>query len=453
MQYNQPYGVSDPNAPYINGNPSTGTMGSIPPAASIEYPQREIVNLIADAGLATPDNADLHQLSKSVQSMLLISDDDAGTANAYQVTMTPAPGAYFKYMTVICKIGNTNTGASVLNVNAMGPKPIRHPADNSELAAGELIINSIACFIFDGTIFHLVWTSGSTIGSTGTGGGGGGGTIYLTKPVDFYVNANTGNDNYDGLTAAFSTGIHGPFLTLQKAASVINRYNLNGFNVNVHVADGNYGAFTLPSPSGTGSVIWTGNTANPGNCLIYTDNYTAVAGGQIGNQTMQGFKTRSSGNWTVHGDPLCCIYISGNNSTLTISAFEFNGSPGAMVSVGRSAQLTFSGNSTFTISGSSTGNPSWTGGFLYAFMGGNIQTPTTNPPTVQITAAISLTQFILASINAMAQMFVTSFPGAGNVTGSKYGASLNGVVNSSGSGANYYPGSTAGTLTSGGQYA
>ena len=48
MQYNPPYGVSDPNAPYINGNPSTGTMGSIPPAASIEYPQREIVNFISD---------------------------------------------------------------------------------------------------------------------------------------------------------------------------------------------------------------------------------------------------------------------------------------------------------------------------------------------------------------------------------------------------------------------
>ena len=62
MQYNQPYGVSDPNAPYINGNPSTGTMGSIPPAASIEYPQREIVNLITDAEM-TPTNSDLHQLA------------------------------------------------------------------------------------------------------------------------------------------------------------------------------------------------------------------------------------------------------------------------------------------------------------------------------------------------------------------------------------------------------
>ena len=32
MQYNQPYGVTDTNAPYINGNPTTGTMGSSRPA-------------------------------------------------------------------------------------------------------------------------------------------------------------------------------------------------------------------------------------------------------------------------------------------------------------------------------------------------------------------------------------------------------------------------------------
>ena len=45
MLYNQPYGkppeVTWGDTPYINGNPSTGTPGSIPPAASIEYPHNE----------------------------------------------------------------------------------------------------------------------------------------------------------------------------------------------------------------------------------------------------------------------------------------------------------------------------------------------------------------------------------------------------------------------------
>jgi hypothetical protein len=46
MQYNQPFGISDPNAGYINGNPEIGQQGSIPPAFSIEHDQREIVAVI-----------------------------------------------------------------------------------------------------------------------------------------------------------------------------------------------------------------------------------------------------------------------------------------------------------------------------------------------------------------------------------------------------------------------
>lgn len=81
MKYNVPYGLPDETTlygtPYINGNPTTGTMGSIPPAASIEYDQREIVAVIqwaADHGYhdmagalcANPTNADLQQLLKAI---------------------------------------------------------------------------------------------------------------------------------------------------------------------------------------------------------------------------------------------------------------------------------------------------------------------------------------------------------------------------------------------------
>ena len=82
MKYQQPYGVSDPNAGYINGNPSTGTMGSIPPAASIEYPQREIVNLISDAGAVVPADTDLHGNWQRVSKAVAINFGvDIGIAN------------------------------------------------------------------------------------------------------------------------------------------------------------------------------------------------------------------------------------------------------------------------------------------------------------------------------------------------------------------------------------
>ncbi len=45
MDYIPPVGGAA-DAPYIDGNPNTCTEGSIPPAAAIEYPMREIVNAI-----------------------------------------------------------------------------------------------------------------------------------------------------------------------------------------------------------------------------------------------------------------------------------------------------------------------------------------------------------------------------------------------------------------------
>jgi hypothetical protein len=101
MLYNQPYGVSDPNAAYINGNPSTGTMGSIPPAASIEFDQREIVAVISYANAhaltdyngapcAVPSNADLTQLAKAIFGIAHGGASKALTG----VIMYATPGSY-----------------------------------------------------------------------------------------------------------------------------------------------------------------------------------------------------------------------------------------------------------------------------------------------------------------------------------------------------------------------
>jgi hypothetical protein len=79
MKYNQPFGVSDPNAPYSNGNPATGVQGSIPQMEAIEYDQREVVDTISTANLRTyrdfagvscaqPTNTDLTQLRKAIEA-------------------------------------------------------------------------------------------------------------------------------------------------------------------------------------------------------------------------------------------------------------------------------------------------------------------------------------------------------------------------------------------------
>src|SRR4051812_42459906 len=227
LKYNQPYGISDPNGSYINGNPATGQMGSIPPAESIEYPQREIVNLIASAALAAPANTDLKQLAKAVQSSRLLYGADAGTSNAYQITLNPAPDALVAGMMFLVKIGNANTGPSVLNVNGLGPKPIVHH-DGTDLRPGELAAGAMELFAYDGVKYELAWSGISS----------GAGPIYLTNNADYYINAGAGNDSWDGLSAVYSSGIHGPFKTLQRAANEVPKYNLNNWNMTMHVANG-----------------------------------------------------------------------------------------------------------------------------------------------------------------------------------------------------------------------
>jgi hypothetical protein len=65
MQYTQPFGVTDPNASYVNANPATGAAGSIPPGAALEAAQREIVYCITQAGLS-PSSANLTQLWQAI---------------------------------------------------------------------------------------------------------------------------------------------------------------------------------------------------------------------------------------------------------------------------------------------------------------------------------------------------------------------------------------------------
>ena len=82
MQYNQPLDQpSNANAPYIDGNPAAGIQGSIVPAASIEYDQREVVEVITRANVrgysdfsgvpcAVPANTDLSQLRKAIEGYI-----------------------------------------------------------------------------------------------------------------------------------------------------------------------------------------------------------------------------------------------------------------------------------------------------------------------------------------------------------------------------------------------
>jgi hypothetical protein len=72
MKYSQPFGTPDPPLGtyprFVNGNPVTGTEGSIPPATAFDEDQIEIITVIQNAGL-TPDHGDLTQLWQALMAL------------------------------------------------------------------------------------------------------------------------------------------------------------------------------------------------------------------------------------------------------------------------------------------------------------------------------------------------------------------------------------------------
>lgn len=69
MKYKQPFNETNENAVYKDFNLETGEAGSIPPAAAIEHPMREIMNVITGAGL-TPSETDLTQLKQAIDALI-----------------------------------------------------------------------------------------------------------------------------------------------------------------------------------------------------------------------------------------------------------------------------------------------------------------------------------------------------------------------------------------------
>lgn len=164
MQYNPPYGISDPNAPYINGDPSIARQGSILPAEAAEFPQREIVNLIGYNNL-TPSNNDLEQLTEAARRQFVNFCVDSGAANALSVALVPALTAYQQGLPLRVLVSNNNTGPSTINVNSLGNRQIRR-SGGAQLIAGDLTAGMIAELVDDGTAFQMVNFLGAVGGGT-----------------------------------------------------------------------------------------------------------------------------------------------------------------------------------------------------------------------------------------------------------------------------------------------
>jgi hypothetical protein len=416
MKYNQPFGITTPSAPYINGNPSTGSMGSIPPAEAIEYPQREIVNAISDANLS-PSNSDLHQLAKGVQTCHYNYGDDVGTTNHVVVVLTPVPDAYYAGMVVRFRALHAPTGASDLDAGR-GAKPIKKQAGGNTNGS-EWSVGDVVTVTYDGTNWTMPIPP----------------QVMLYAPRDFYVNDSTGNDANDGLTAGT------PFKTLQKAQNMCALFNLNGYSIYIHVANGNYGPVSCGPINGAGQINYIGNPATP-NAVVVTNTAGSAFGITVGLYLLNGFKVVSTGR--ASGQASAGVWMT-ERGLVYLQNMEWGAALDGHLVADAAARAVFAGN-THLLSGNSAAH-------VVAANASYVNYDPVSVPNIAITAAITITSgFVLAQANGSIALTYGTITNPGNVTGPKYSASVNGVINSVGGGVNYYPGTVAGATSTGGQY-
>lgn len=185
MKYVQPYGISDLDAPYINGDPSQGRAGSIPPAAAFEHPMREIVHMISKCKL-TPTDLDLYQLLKSIRTNYVNWTLDTGTTNNLICVFDPVLEAYNNGLVVRIKVAHTNTGPSQIDCGPGFRNIVR--IDGSPLAPGDMPLGGIAVLCYVDNEFQLLNPNiaaaiehavGAITGTTGQAGPTGA-TQYIT---------------------------------------------------------------------------------------------------------------------------------------------------------------------------------------------------------------------------------------------------------------------------------
>lgn len=151
MKYNGPYGGSDPNASYINGNPAAGIQGSIPPAAAFEEHQRELVQLLTSAG-TTPSSNDLMQVIRAIRSQKInsaIATNTTGDPNTIVMTFDPPMMEPIKLGHVVRFLAvQSTTGAVTLVTDTLTHPLIR--ADGMPLGNGDILTGQIVEALYDG---------------------------------------------------------------------------------------------------------------------------------------------------------------------------------------------------------------------------------------------------------------------------------------------------------------
>lgn len=122
---------------FTDGSVGGGVAPTVVPAEWLNAVQAELCNLVTAAGGTLTKNA-FSQVAQAIQSCLLNTAPDTGTANTYACAFKPTISALTDGLKLSFEAAHANTGASTLNVNGIGAKPILGAA-HAALQGGEII--------------------------------------------------------------------------------------------------------------------------------------------------------------------------------------------------------------------------------------------------------------------------------------------------------------------------
>jgi hypothetical protein len=419
LKYNQPYGISDPNAGYINGDPSIGLAGSIPPAVSIEYPQRELANFITDAGI-TPDNADLRQLARSVQRGKVVFAVDTGTADAMVVTLTPpllgyADGLHL-FVQKAAGLANVSTTPQI-NVNGLGNKQIIRQ-DGAQLVAGDLMAGAMLLLVYRSGVF---WCANFVKSMARFSVPFGNPTLWVRTD---------GNDANDG---SANDAAHA-FATI--GAAIIyaqNVWSLGGKKLIIALGNtGTYDGFQVTSPTDVIEVV--GNDAAIDSYIIgKTTSPPVIIGVRESSLYLHGCRVKAQSSAQIIG--VSVAY----GGAVVLGAMRIETNPSAVNTIHMSA----TGNGAIDI-GATVGlyGPALVG--CYVDSQGSI---TTEAGAGAGVIACNANGFVTACLAAYSGVIACQGTFSGTATGVRGHAEQNGVVNT---GAQTIPGNAASTTATGG---
>ena len=253
----------------------------------------------------------------------------------------------------------------------------------------------------------------------------------LTANRTYYVRTD-GVDTNLGLVNTSA----GAFLTIQRALNVVlGTLDLGGYNVTITVAAGTYtGAVSFASPQvGAGNITISGDTTTPSNVHLNVTGTAITVDGAGCRLFIEGMKLTGS---------FVGLNAKNGGYAKTVTKNEFGGA-----STGHRILAELNGVieavAPEIISGTAAGGHycASSGGVIYC----QSATWTASGTAVQSAA------FALTSVCGLIYAFANT--SSGTFTGPRYNASLNGVIQSNGGGASYFPGNSAGSTATGGQYA